>query len=280
MALGTVEKLDLHKFPLPEGVTEKKDIEYGRVGARPLLLDLYSPAKADKQVPGLIFIHGGGWKSGDRQDYRCYTTYFAQQGYVTATVGYRFVKEAPLPACIEDVKCAVRWMRENAVQLKVNPDKIAVIGGSAGGHLALMAGYSAKVPELEGTAGHAGVSSAVAAVVDLYGPSDFTLPETRINSTVVNGMKKTYAEAPELYRLTSPLTHVSAQSPPTLIFQGTLDSIVPVAQSDLLAEKLKTCGVPYWYACLDGYPHTMDILKPVNEYCKEVMLLFFRQYLQ
>ena len=280
LMMGTVEKIDTKKeFPIPEGVVKKADIEYGRVGDRALLLDLYSPAKLEKPAPGLIFIHGGGWKSGDKGDYSCYTTRFAKKGYVAASIGYRFVQEAPFPACIEDVKCAVRWMHENAAQLNIDPDKIAVIGGSAGGHLALIAGYTANTPELEGTGGHAGVSSAVAAVVDLYGPTDFTLPDIRVNPTVTNAMKKSYEEAPDLYRLTSPITHVSSDTPPTLIFQGTLDSIVPVSQSDLLAQKLKYVNLPYWYACLDGYPHTMDILVPVNEYCEKVMTLFFEKYL-
>ena len=281
LMMGNIEKINTKKeFPIPESVVKKADVEYGRVGDRALLLDLYSPKTSMIPAPGLIFIHGGGWKSGDKGDYSCYTTYFAQKGYVAATVGYRFVQEAPLPACIEDVKCAVRWMRENAAQLNVDPNKIAVIGGSAGGHLSLMAGYTANVKELEGTGGHAGVSSAVAAVVDLYGPTDFTLPEIRINPTVTNGMKKSYAEDPALYRLTSPITHVTKDVPPTLIFQGTLDTTVPVSQSDMLAEKLKALGVPYWYACIDGYPHTMDILVPVNDYCKQVMTLFFDKYLR
>ena len=279
-ALGLTETADIQKpVDLPEGVTLKSDIEYGRVGDRALLLDVYAPEKLDKPVPGLIFIHGGGWKSGSKQDYKLYTIRFAKHGFVAASMGYRFVQEAPFPACVEDVKCAVRWMRENAAQLNVDPDKIVVIGGSAGGHLALMAGYTANMPELEGTGGHAGVSSAVAAVVDLYGPSDFTLPKARVDSTVTNFIKKSYEEAPELYQLASPITHVKKGVPPTLIFHGTLDHIVPISQSDLLAEKLKSVGAPYWYDCLDGYPHTMDIFMPVSDHCEKVMNLFFDQYL-
>ncbi len=281
-ALGLAKPIDIENeksIPVPEGVTVKTDIEYGRVGDRALLLDLYSPEKLDKPVPGLIFIHGGGWSSGNKKDYKYYTVRYAKRGFVAASIGYRFVQEAPLPACVEDAKCAVRWMRENAAQFNVDASKIAVIGGSAGGHLSLMVGYSSNVPELEGTGGHAGVSSAVAAVVDLYGPSDFTVPGARNNSTVLNGMKKTFDEAPDLYRQMSPISHVRKDVPPTLIFQGTLDNIVPVEQSDMLAEKLKAVGATYWYDCIPGYPHTMDIFEPVNEHCQQVMNIFFDKYL-
>lgn len=280
-ALGRVKPIDIQgKIAVPEGVIEKTDIEYGRVGERALLLDLYTPERLDRPAPGLVFIHGGGWTSGNKRDYKYYTVRFAKQGYVVATIGYRFAQEAPFPACVEDAKCAVRWMRENAAELHVNPDKIAVIGGSAGGYLALMVGYTANVPELEGQGGHAGVSSAVAVVVDLYGPTDLTTDYARNHPTVTNFLKKPYAEAPELYALASPITHVNKHSPPTLIFQGTLDDIVPTAQSDMLAEKLKNLGAPYWYDCLDGFPHTMDVLVTVNEHCQFIMNAFFDKFLQ
>ncbi len=124
--------------PLPENVELREGVEYGRVGERALLLDLYKPKRQKGKVPGLIFLHGGGWKSGGRQDYRVYTTWFAQQGYVAATIGYRLSKEVLFPAAVENAKCAVRWMRAEAESLGVDPDKIVVIGGSAGGHLAMM----------------------------------------------------------------------------------------------------------------------------------------------
>ncbi len=278
--LGLVEIGDIHgEIPLPEGVVEKKDIEYGKVGERKLLLNLYSPEKLEQPAVGLIFIHGGGWTSGDRNDYKYYTVRFAKRGYVVATISYRFAQEAGFPGCVEDTKCAVRWMRANAAELKVDPDKIAVIGGSAGGYLAMMAGYTADKPELEGQGGWPGVSSKVAAVVDLYGPVDMTVPYARHHPTITNFLKKSYEEAPELYAQASPITHVTPNSPPTLIFQGSIDDLVPVEQSDMLALKLREKGVPYWYDCLYGMPHTMDIIIPVNERCQYIMNAFFEKFL-
>ncbi len=160
--------------PTPEGISVEANIEYGRAGDRPLVLDLYRPKGLRQPVPGLVFVHGGGWKGGSKSDYRIYGEMFAQRGYVVASVEYRLSDEAKYPAAVHDVKAAVRWMRANAETLQVIPDRIGIAGGSAGGHLAMMIGYSSDVPELDGDCGHAGVSSAVQAVVDIYGPADLT----------------------------------------------------------------------------------------------------------
>jgi len=267
--------------PLPEGIVEKKDVEYGNVGGkRPLLLDLYMPDKLDKPAPGLIFIHGGGWQGGNRTDYKYYTVRYAKRGYVVASISYRFAPEAPFPAAVQDAKCAVRWMRTNAATYHINPDKIAVIGGSAGGYLAMMIGYASDVPELEGDGGNNGVSSRVQAVVNLYGPFDMECAEARDADVVRKFIGKTYAEAPELYKLASPLAHLTKDDPPTLIFHGTIDDTVPVAQSDRLAAKLKELGIPYVYEKFEGWPHTMDIAIDVNKRCQWFMNRFFDQYLR
>ena len=279
-ALGQVELLDRKGPELPATIAERKDVEYGRVGDRPLLLDLYSPKGLDKPAPGLIFIHGGGWRGGKRGDYRPYTIPFAEKGYVVATISYRLVPEAVFPAAVEDAKCAVRWMRASAAELKVDPDRIAVIGGSAGGYLSLMVGYTAGDKRLEGSGGHQGVSSAVQAVVDLYGPTDFDTPIGRASDTVRDFLGKRFEDDPDLYRFASPINHVDAKDPPTFVLQGTIDSTVPVEQSDMLVEKLKSLGVPHWYDRLDGWPHTMDLAKPVNERTRLLVTKFLEAHLK
>lgn len=265
---------------MPPGVVELRNIEYGKVGERALQLDLYLPAPSAKPVPGLIFIHGGAWSGGSRDIYKYYTARFAANGYVAATISYRLSGEAPFPAAVEDTKCAVRWMRANAGKYHVDPEKIAVIGGSAGGHLALMIGYSAGAPELEGHGGNPGVSSRVQAVVDFYGPADLTTAFARTNGSVKKFLgNKTFAEDPELYRRASPLTYLTRDDPPTLILHGTIDDVVPIEQSDLLAARLKELGVPYLYDRLPGWPHTMDLSLAVNERCQYFMREFFARYL-
>ncbi len=279
--LGRLKLVDYKNgVPLPAGVVEKKDIEYGRVDDRSLKLDLYRPVAPHDPVPGLIFIHGGAWKKGDRSDYKYYTVRFAERGYVVATVSYRFSREAPFPAAVEDVKCAVRWMRANAAALGVDPGRIAAIGGSAGGHLAMMAAYSPDLPELEGRGGHQGISSAVQAVVNLYGPSDLTTPEARVTPSVVAFMGVAHSAAADRYKLASPLYHLDVKDPPTLIIHGTIDQLVPVEQSDRLAEKLQRLGVPYWYDRLDGWPHTLDAAQATNERTQFLVNAFLDRFLK
>ena len=158
---------------LPPGVELQAGIEYGKGGEKPLVLDLFKPKQLKHPVPGLILIHGGSWSGGSRKHNGVYCRHFAQKGYVVATIDYRLSGEAPFPAAIQDVNCAIRWMRANAAKLGVDPNKIGLVGGSAGGHLAMLAAYSADTndPELQGTGGHPGVSTRVQALVDLYGPN-------------------------------------------------------------------------------------------------------------
>lgn len=264
-ALGRVELLNLDAPPaLPDSVIVEKDIEYGREGDTPLLLDLYHPRNSTTPRPAIVFIHGGGWVKGSRTDYAIYAQQFAEWGYVAATIGYRFTDVAKFPGCVSDSKCAIRWLRANAERLSINPDQIAAAGGSGGGYLAMMLGYTSDVVAFEGTGGNPGVSSAVQAVVDLYGPTDFTAPVAQEHPSVVGLMGVPYTEAADQYRDASPLHHVDASDPPTFIIQGTLDSIVPSDQSDLLAEKLQALKVDYWYDCYPGWPHTMDVALPVT----------------
>ena len=170
---GKLKAIDL-TIDVPDTVTVQKNIEFGKGGDKALQLDLYSPKERSHPVPAILFLHGGGWTGGYRQIYHYYCTKFAEHGYVVATASYRLAGEAPFPAAVQDVKCAVRWLRANAKKLGIDPNKIAVAGGSAGGHLAMMIGYSSDVPELEGKGGNADTSSRVQAVVDLYGPTDLT----------------------------------------------------------------------------------------------------------
>ena len=242
-------------------------------------LDLYAPKGLEKNVPGLIFIHGGGWKGGKREDYHYYGVRFAEQGYVVATISYRLRNVALFPAAVEDAKCAVRWLRHHAGKYHVDPNHIAVAGGSAGGHLSMMVGYSTDVSNLEGSGGNNDQSSRVQAVVNLYGPVDLTTPYARSHNLITNFIGKSYDEVPDVYRNASPLTYVSSDDPPTLTFHGTLDDLVPISQADALDAKLKEQGVPSVYERLEGWPHTMDAAQVVNDYCFRRMLAFFDRHL-
>ncbi|HAM70893.1 MAG TPA: alpha/beta hydrolase [Verrucomicrobiales bacterium] len=277
--LGALKLID-RAPPVPPGIQAETGIEYGRVDGKPLLLDLFTPEGLTRPAPLLLFVHGGGWKSGKREDYLVYTTHFAQRGYVTASLSYRLVPKAGFPAPVEDAKCAVRWARENAARLHVDPDRIAILGGSAGGHIALMVGYAQDRPEWEGSGGHPNVSSRVAAVVNFYGPVDLTTPFAQGAGVVRDFLGgKSFQEAPGLYQAASPITYLTSNAPPTLTFHGTLDEIVPIDQADELESRLTALRVPHEYARLEGWPHTMDVALPVNQYAKLRVEAFLRERL-
>ena len=230
IGLGLVQVIDLENDPLPPAVLETKNITYGQIGDRQLQLDLYQPLPGQKASdssegagastespplrPGLIFIHGGAWSGGSREVYHYYTKRMALRGFVAATISYRLSREAVFPAAVADAKCAVRWLRAHAAEYQIDPTRIAVLGGSAGGHLAMMVGY-ANDPTLEGEGGNAETSSRVAAVVNLYGPADLTTVDARQATPVRRFLGGPFAEKPTAYEQASPVLHLDPQDPPT-----------------------------------------------------------------
>ena len=177
-------------------------------------------------------IHGGGWRSFDKQHFAAIAAYLAEHGFAAASIDYRLLPEVNFPDNIMDCKAAVRWVRANAKQYGFDPQRIGAIGGSAGGHLVCMLGTSQKIAKLEGGGGNPGVSSQVQAVVSMAGPTDMSAFARATGST-----------DKELLALISPITHVDADSAPTLFLHSAADKVVPLAQSESMAEKLKLAGV-------------------------------------
>ncbi len=210
---------------IPEEIQEYKNVEYQNIDGKSLSLNLYVPKKLKKAVPCIIFIHGGAWKKGDKEDYLFYNIHFAKMGYVTATISYRLSGVAKFPAAIQDVNCAIRWIRAHANKYSINPDKIGAVGGSAGGHLAMLAGFSDD-PQLEGNGGHADQSSKLQAIVNFYGPCDLTRDDVRGREEPISFFGGTIDEIPEAYALGSPIKHLTKDAPPILSFHGTIDKIV------------------------------------------------------
>src|SRR4051812_45181036 len=156
-----------------EAIVFEKDIEYSNPDNQHLQLDLARP-DGEGPYPAVVCIHGGGFRAGDRQSYDGLIKKLAKNGYVAITVTYRLAPKYQFPAAVYDVKAAVRWLRANAGRYHVDPYRIGVTGGSAGGHLAQFLGVTAGVKKFEGEGGNANESSRVACVVNFYGPSDFT----------------------------------------------------------------------------------------------------------
>ena len=225
-----------------------KDAAYASVSAAQKL-DLYVPAGAGP-FPLVIDIHGGGFMMGDKANPDSADALLAA-GFAVASINYRLSGEAKAPAQIQDAKAAVRWLRANAAKYKLDPQRFASFGQSAGGNLAALLGTSCGAPALEGPElGNAEQSSCVQAVVDWFGPTDFLQMDAQFAGTAcpVNHNEANSPESvligasiqtrPEASKLMNPVAYVSAKAPPFLIQHGTADCNVPPQQGKLLADAL------------------------------------------
>jgi acetyl esterase/lipase len=269
-------------------VEEIRDVVFGTGGQRPLRLNIARRKQLPRErSPVIVCIHGGGWYSLDYKGPQNYP--FAAQGYFTVNIEYRLSSEAVFPAQIEDCKAAIRWLRANSKKYNIDPDRIGVWGNSAGGHLAALLGTSGDVPELEGNGGSGRFSSRVQAVVDLFGPTDFTqikrcrddpnAPECRL----VGGLLHDRAD---LVKAANPITYITPGDPPFLIMHGVNDQVVPFSQSELLCNALKDAGVeatliPVKNASHLFYPTSPDtMINPSRQELLQIMVGFFDRHLK
>ena len=282
LAIGIGLEELINKTPdIPEEIEEIKNIEYKSIDGKSLQLDIYKPKNIKKSAPLLVFIHGGGWKGGNRSDYLIYLVDFAKRGYITATVSYRLLKDGPYPACVEDISDAVRWFYNHGDKYGYDPDRIALIGGSAGAHLALLAAYGWENPNVNSDSTDVPENShRIKAVVDIYGPTDLTTEYSRNHPLVTSFITRSFEEAPDLYMEASPIQYLDKNDPPTMILHGTSDDLVPISQSDQLKARLDSLGVPCVYYRVPLWPHTMDIVRRVNDFCQLQMNDFFEKYLK
>ncbi len=278
-ATGRLKLIDAEP-EVPTNLAAHRDLVFKNTPEKDLKLDIYHAADVKDPLPLLVFIHGGSWKSGNKDDYRRYLVDYAAKGYVTATLSYRFSQEAPFPAAFDDVVCGLSWLKANADRYYIDTNHIAVIGGSAGGHLAMMLAYQARDTTYQGAC-PIEIDAGIHAIVNLYGPADLTTDFAINHPSVIQFVGQEFSEASRFaYEAVSPLQFVTADDPPTLIFHGTIDDVVPVAQSDTLYQVLQRLGIPAEYHRLEGWPHTMDLGLYVNQYCQHHMDAFFRQHLQ
>jgi acetyl esterase/lipase len=206
-------------------------------------------------LPVVVWVHGGGWTKGSKENPPL--AWLAAEGYAVASINYRLSWMARWPAQIDDVRAALRWLRVNAAKHGIDPDRIVVAGGSAGGHLAALAGTQSP------PAGET-VSSRVRAVIDLYGPADLpSMPANRPDrpgedAARTNGARLlggAVRDRLELAREASALHHVSADDPPFLILHGDRDPQVPLEQSQRLHAALRAAGVSSELVVLPGAGH-------------------------
>jgi acetyl esterase/lipase len=241
---------------LPEGVRLVKNLQYIEGGHEQNRLDIYLPEKAEGRLPLVVWIHGGGWQAGSKEN--CPAIPLAAKGYAVASVNYRLSQHAVFPAQIEDCKAAIRWLRANAAKYHIDPEHIGVWGGSAGGHLVALLGTTGDVKSLEGKGGNLDQSSRVQCVLDWFGPTELTTMGPlgdKADGVVARLIGGPVSENREKARKASPLTYVGKNSAPFLIMHGDKDNLVPLRQSELLAEALKKAGVEVTLQVVKGSGH-------------------------
>ncbi len=237
----------------------EKGIQYGVAGGRPLLLDAELPAADGEDRPGIILVHGGGWRRGDRSDMRDASGRFADMGWVAFSIDYRLDEPSGFPAEVEDVEKAVAWVHGNAGEFGVDPDRLAIVGSSVGGNLAALA---ASRPE-----GTADVGSLVRAVVSFSGPMD--LPSLVLDAPpgadepeiVVDYLGCEPSECPVTYRAASPVSHVDPGDPPMLLVASEEDR-VPPAQAQAMMDRLESLRNGSALLVVPGNKHGRGLIDP------------------
>ncbi len=260
--------------PVAERVEIERGVVFGTGGSRDLRCDIYRPPAGTANGLGVLLIHGGGWQNGDRTQLQGYGILLGRRGYLCVASEYRLTGEGLWPAQIEDVKLAIRWMRANAADLGVDPEKIVISGNSAGAHLALVAAGTANKSKFEGTGGHAGVSTAVAAVIAFY-------PPTGLERRSWGGLPALFGKGAPVgtLRSASPLSYAAAGHPPTLIIHGNADEVVPVREATDMYEALIAAGVPAELHIYAKQPHAFDSDPHLGRQCSEIMMSFINRML-
>ena len=239
-------------------ITFEPGIEYARIEDQSLQLNLARPKAPPGKTPAILCIHGGGFRAGKREGWDARCRLLAEHGYAAATVTYRLAPKYPFPAAVEDVKAAVRWLRANADKYGIDPDRIGVVGDSAGGHLAQFLGVTGGVTQFEGQGGNAAFSSRVSCVVNYYGPSDFTKSYGKsVDAAEVLPLWLGGDDTQQHRRhiLASPLYWVTPDAAPTLLLQGTEDKYVNHEQAVWMLERLKAATVEVELLSFEGAGH-------------------------
>lgn len=245
---------------LPAGTKVLRDLPYVTNGHARQKLDLYLPASP--KGPLLVWIHGGGWRAGSKSEVDGLP--LLDKGYAVASVEYRFSQDAIFPAQIEDCKAAIRWLRAHAAEYHYDPKRIGVWGASAGGHLTALLAVTGKTRDFD-VGENLDQSSAIQCGIDFFGPTDFPgyhppsdnpmLQPSGKESVIVQLFGGPLEQKLDLARRASPVTWVTKDSAPLYIMHGTADPLVPLDQSQELADKLKAAGVEVTLDVVKGGGH-------------------------
>ena len=255
---------------LPPGVDFIPDLVYASPSGHDLHLDLFCPKSGKGPFAAVIYLHGGGWRSGSRSQFYRYAAQMAGVGFVGATIEYRLSGEARYPAALEDSRTAVRWLRAHAAKYNIDPKRIGAAGQSAGGHLAALLGVGANAAEQ------------VRAVAAFNPLTDLTsLTQGEAGDAVTGFLGTTYDAGAEIWREASPLTHVSGRSAPMIFLHGTADRTVPYGQSVAMCAALQKAAAPCEMYSAEGKGH-LWFFNSETDFIATLLRMedFFRRYLQ
>lgn len=237
----------------PGGISSHADVTYSVIpGFRPLVVDIYVPTARSAPRPLILYIHGGGWSAGHTRHSGALSNFpsvlasLAGEGFVVASLEYRLSGEAGFPAQLQDSRAAIRFLKANAARYGIDPARVGVWGGSAGGHLSALTAYSCGETGFDPAAAPAG-SECVQAAAIWYGVFDFAamLARTKDNSAENNLLRCTPANCPaDRVADASPISHIDRSDPPTLLIHGEKDAVVDVSQSRAAEARLKAAGAP------------------------------------
>ncbi len=275
----------------------RPDSTFGTGAGRELRMDIFLPEPENTLHLGVIQLHPGGFRLGDRKMIRARSEKLRALGFTCFAAEYRLVPASPWPAQIHDVKAAIRWVRAHAEELEIDPERIVLQGFSAGAHLALFAAGTANVAAFEGDGGHPRVSTAVAAVVAFYPATEFFLDPDEgafANQYPVADMDmwrmhlRGHVGAPswvllgpgaskEAIESASPYRYISPQFPPTFLLHGTGDVLLPYESTVRFHQGLLAAGVVSDLHLFSGLPHGFDAAQSLMDLTLEETALFIRR---
>lgn len=260
-------------------VSIKEGIVIGEGGGRSLEADILLPPLEEKNRPAVLFIHGGGWIEGDRSQLRGYGILLARLGFVCMCNSYRLSNESIWPAQVQDVNCAIRYLRANATDLGLDPNRIGVSGNSAGGHLSLMAAATNYDQIFEGDGGSNEVSSEIKAVCAIYPPT--TIRQLEMLNPLENAFLMLMGKEAkkEDFDKASPLNYVTEDYPPCMLIHGSADSVVRLKDSTKFYEKLIEFNRPASLHIFSEEEHAFDGEPDYGRAIADLQALFFKKYL-
>jgi len=257
-------------------IEERKDVVFSDDCGRALKLDLYRPATPNGAA--VIIAHGGGWSRGSKDMVAEHARALARQGFVALAQEYRLTGEAPFPACIHDVKRAIRWTKKEAPGLGFDPRKLCLEGHSAGAHLALLAAAAPEDARLDPPEGMGGAAGEVAAVAAIYPPVLFHLGGPRPSGALAARVLPGADASEDAARLASPIEHVRAGFPPVMLLHGDADKVVPVSASRRFDEKVRAVGGKAELHIFAGLPHGFGSHPQIRPMMMDLIGAFFRRW--